>query len=198
MGSNLISSPMLKFNQQIRVVLCLDISYSMREFYHNNLMDVLIRLLYPIIGHPIELVLFNDRVYKEAQVDGRNYISLNKRLIADYMMLSGLRLCPLVHALVAQYELPDTVNEVPTLAIVVTRGEAIDEKEAEFLLRLKSKHPIFWQFLGIGKSDFSYLRKLDNMGGRSIDNISFTHVVGSGIRDSFKEFAMWQTSLEQK
>lgn len=38
-----------------------------------------------------------------------------------------------------------------------------------------STQPIFWQFVGIGDSNFDVLRKLDTMEGRTVDNANFFH-----------------------
>lgn len=39
-----------------------------------------------------------------------------------------------------------------------------------------SNKPIFWQFVGIGDSNFEVLEKLDTMEGRFIDNANFFHI----------------------
>lgn len=39
-----------------------------------------------------------------------------------------------------------------------------------------SNKPIFWQFVGIGDSNFEVLKKLDEMEGRFIDNANFFHI----------------------
>lgn len=36
-----------------------------------------------------------------------------------------------------------------------------------------SLYPIFWQFMGVGGSNYSILEKLDNMDGRVVDNANF-------------------------
>lgn len=39
-----------------------------------------------------------------------------------------------------------------------------------------SDKPLFWQFVGIGDSNFEVLEKLDEMDGRYIDNANFFHI----------------------
>jgi hypothetical protein len=39
-----------------------------------------------------------------------------------------------------------------------------------------SDKPIFWQFVGVGNSNFEVLENLDTMEGRFIDNANFFHV----------------------
>ncbi len=61
----------------------------------------------------------------------------------------------------------------PTYALFVTDGEPQDPGEAKTLLTLMSQLPIFVQFIGVGSHDFEFLRELDDMDGRLIDNASF-------------------------
>lgn len=68
-----------------------------------------------------------------------------------------------------------------------------------------SDQPIFWQFVGIGDSNFDVLRKLDTMGGRVVDNANFFHVDDiSKISDAelydqlLNEFPMWLKEAKEK
>lgn len=68
-----------------------------------------------------------------------------------------------------------------------------------------SDQPIFWQFVGIGNSNFDVLRKLDTMGGRVVDNANFFHVDDiSKISDAelydqlLNEFPMWLKEAKEK
>ena len=68
-----------------------------------------------------------------------------------------------------------------------------------------SFQPIFWQFVGIGDSNFDVLRKLDTMEGRFIDNANFFHIEDiSKISDEelyenlLNEFPMWLEEAKEK
>lgn len=68
-----------------------------------------------------------------------------------------------------------------------------------------SDKPIFWQFVGIGDSNFDVLRKLDTMGGRVVDNANFFHVDDiSQVSDEelydnlLNEFPMWLKEAKEK
>lgn len=68
-----------------------------------------------------------------------------------------------------------------------------------------SDQPIFWQFVGIGDSNFDVLRKLDTMGGRVVDNANFFHVDDiSKVSDAelydqlLNEFPMWLKEAKEK
>lgn len=63
----------------------------------------------------------------------------------------------------------------PFFAMFITDGEPNrddEEPAAELLVRM-SQLPIFVQFLGVGSNRFSYLRKLDELDDRLVDNAGF-------------------------
>lgn len=68
---------------------------------------------------------------------------------------------------------PSIPTDYPTFAIVVTDGEPQDPREAERALIEMSRLPIFVQFIGVGPHRFEFLKKLDDLPGRFIDNAGF-------------------------
>lgn len=61
----------------------------------------------------------------------------------------------------------------PTVVFFITDGDNFDPQMAEHIIREASTQPIFWQFVGIGRDNFSFLEMLDEMEGRFIDNANF-------------------------
>ncbi|HSP22610.1 MAG TPA: VWA domain-containing protein [Planococcus sp. (in: firmicutes)] len=68
-----------------------------------------------------------------------------------------------------------------------------------------SGQPIFWQFVGIGDSNFDVLRRLDTMEGRVVDNANFFHLEDiSKVSDEelydqlLNEFPMWLKEAKEK
>ncbi len=57
--------------------------------------------------------------------------------------------------------------------IFITDGEVENEEEIRKLLTDASRLPIFWQFVGVGGSDYGVLERLDTMSGRYVDNANF-------------------------
>jgi hypothetical protein len=55
-----------------------------------------------------------------------------------------------------------------------------DRAQAEEQIRDAAYEPIFWQFMGIGRS-FPFLEKLDDLKGRFIDNADFFSVAESEL-----------------
>lgn len=64
-------------------------------------------------------------------------------------------------------------SQYPTFAIIVTDGEPQDGPAAADLLIRMSQLPIFVQWIGVGQNNFRYLRQLDELDGRLIDNAGF-------------------------
>lgn len=65
-------------------------------------------------------------------------------------------------------------KDLPVFVTFITDGDNHDEAETERLIKLSSKAGIFWQFVGIGRgSSFHFLKRLDELGGREIDNTGF-------------------------
>lgn len=76
----------------------------------------------------------------------------------------------------------------PMLVLVFTDGDNDDKRQAEEAIKAASHLPIFWQFFGIyGKGrapGFSFLKKLDEMGGRRIDNAGFMELGLYNVTDT--------------
>lgn len=66
--------------------------------------------------------------------------------------------------------------EVPTIVFFITDGENWDFDRTVQVIQEASKQAIFWQFVGIGNEKFKFLKKLDTMEGRYIDNANFFEV----------------------
>ncbi|MES2709795.1 MAG: VWA domain-containing protein [Verrucomicrobiota bacterium] len=65
-------------------------------------------------------------------------------------------------------------SKLPAYVIFISDGGVSSTgKEIAQLLIEASKLPIFWQFVGIGGSNYGILEKLDTMGGRFVDNCNF-------------------------
>ena len=60
--------------------------------------------------------------------------------------------------------------------LFVTDGENSDEEEAKNAIVDASRFPVFFQFVGIGGGSFTFLRELDTMEGRFLDNANFFEI----------------------
>ncbi|NIZ90968.1 VWA domain-containing protein [Kineococcus rubinsiae] len=63
--------------------------------------------------------------------------------------------------------------DVPTLVLFFHDGGVTDNKGTERAVRAVAGEPVFWQFIGLGRSNYGILQKLDTLTGRPHDNTGF-------------------------
>lgn len=61
----------------------------------------------------------------------------------------------------------------PTLVLFFSDGGVHRNDEIERQLRAAAQEPIFWQFIGLGRSNYGILERFDRMEGRVVDNVGF-------------------------
>jgi hypothetical protein len=61
----------------------------------------------------------------------------------------------------------------PLLVIFMTDGGFAPSKDIARIITNAAHKPIFWQFVGIGNSNFGMLRNLDTLPNRVVDNAGF-------------------------
>lgn len=62
---------------------------------------------------------------------------------------------------------------VPTLVLFFSDGGVYRNREIERELREAVEEPVFWQFVGLGRSNYGVLERFDTMSGRRVDNVGF-------------------------
>jgi stress response protein SCP2 len=68
---------------------------------------------------------------------------------------------------------PAITSKTPIFVLFVSDGGVDKDAEIERLIKWSSTLPIFWQFIGIGGSNYGALERLDDMPGRYLDNADF-------------------------
>lgn len=165
-------------NLTARVSVVLDFSGSMETLYRNGSVQRIIDRVLPLAlkfddNGELEAWLFSnncDRINDISVNNYFNYIS-NEKLLNKYRM-GGTNYAPVIEDVVAKYVKEEPSN-LPTYVIFITDGDNFDKEKATKAITKASKENIFWQFVGIGNNNFSFLKKLDEMEGRYIDNANF-------------------------
>ncbi|WP_367124808.1 VWA domain-containing protein [Streptomyces phytohabitans] len=90
---------------------------------------------------------------------------------------------------------------VPTLVLFFSDGGVYRDDEIERELRAAVDEPVFWQFVGLGRSSYGVLERFDTLPGRRVDNVGFFAVDDiSGVPDQelydrlLSEFPSWITA----
>ncbi|MFD8735849.1 VWA domain-containing protein [Streptomyces sp. NPDC059618] len=61
----------------------------------------------------------------------------------------------------------------PTLVLFFSDGGVYRNKEIEKELLEAVEEPVFWQFVGLGRSNYGVLERFDTLPGRRVDNVGF-------------------------
>jgi hypothetical protein len=67
----------------------------------------------------------------------------------------------------------ETPAAVPTLVLFFSDGGIHRDAMIERELREAVEEPIFWQFVGLGRSNYGVLERFDTLPGRRVDNVGF-------------------------
>ena len=164
-----------------RVGLVLDISGSMRKLYKNGTVQKVVERILAVASQfdddgSLDVWVYDNefsRLKPVTENDFTNYVEkyiLNNDLIHKF----GRNDEPLVMADVIQKYIVEDPAKEPTFLVFINDGGC--KRTIKKQIVESSTKPIFWQFVGIGNSDFELLENLDTMEGRFIDNANFFHI----------------------
>lgn len=186
-----------------KVALVLDISGSMGALYRKGLVQQFADRILALgckfdDDGEIDVFLFGAAVHRPPPMNTGNASTYVQEAIAMHPLEGDTRYGRAMEAVRGFYFPQHNAGErkaptggaTPIYVMFVTDGGTSDQPTTEKHLRWSSYEPIFWQFMGIGKgrkskakrllsfsdSDFPFLEKLDELGGRLIDNANFFSV----------------------
>ncbi len=180
-----------------QVVLVLDISKSMNRLFKNGVIQKVIeRLLGLALNFDddgnIDLILFGTRAYQLPGVSLDNLDGyVDREIMAHYKIIEATKYATALHIINDRYQ---GNKSDPVFVIFITDGNNSDKKESTKLITDLSKESIFFQFVGIGKETFPYLRKLDELPNRFLDNAGFMHIADI---DSIDDSALYGSLLNE-
>lgn len=162
-----------------RVAVVMDYSGSMDTLYRNGTVQSVLERLLPLAlkfddNGELETWIFESRFKRLKDININNYYDYikNEDILKKYDM-GGTNYAPVMRDVLNKYTKEDPSDTVPTLVLFLTDGDNFDKKQTEEVIKKASKYPIFWQFVGLGNSRYSFLESLDEMEGRYIDNANF-------------------------
>jgi hypothetical protein len=164
-----------------RVGLILDISGSMRSLYKNGTVQKVVERILAVASQfdddgALDVWVYDNEFSRLKSVTERDFINY----VDDYILNNDL-----IHKFGRNDEpqvMEDVINKYtveqpakePTFIVFINDGGC--KRTIKKPIVESSNKPIFWQFVGIGDSNFDVLEKLDTMEGRFIDNANFFHI----------------------
>lgn len=163
-----------------RVSVVLDISGSMEVLYKNGSIQELLTRLLPLAlrfddNGELEVFIFNTICTQLNPMTLRNYKDYVQCEITSkgHHACGGTKYAPAVNLTIDNY---NDGSPYPAFIIFITDGDNSDKEETDLAIRTSSYYRNFYQFVGIGGENFSYLQKLDDLNGRQVDNTAFVKV----------------------
>ncbi|MDQ0860632.1 VWA domain-containing protein [Bacillus sp. V2I10] len=164
-----------------RVGLVLDISGSMRNLYKNGTVQKVVERILAVASQfdddgMLDVWVYDNefsRLPSVTERDFENYVSL-RILNSDTIHKFGRNDEPPVMYDVMNKYLKEDPNKDPAFIVFINDGGC--KRTIKKPVVSSSDKPIFWQFVGVGNSNFEVLENLDTMEGRFIDNANFFHV----------------------
>lgn len=168
-------------NVTARVGLVLDISGSMRSLYKNGTVQKVVERVLAVASQfdddgSLDIWVYDNefsRLKSVTEYDFENYVNtyvLENPLIHKFGRNDEP---PVMEDIIQKYTEEDK-SEDPAFIVFINDGGC--KRTIKKPIISSSDKPIFWQFIGIGNSNFEVLEKLDTMEGRFIDNANFFHI----------------------
>lgn len=166
--------------QRAAVHLVLDHSGSMTNLYASGAVQHLTEQTLALAANldddgTVPVTFFHDRAYEPMDaVIGSHQGVVDRMRRQAGVTWGGTNYAPAMQRVIDEHQQGGT--NLATFVIFQTDGKCNDRAATEKLLRDSSRLPIFWQFLGFGdhgSGEFEFLRGLDTLAGRAVDNAGF-------------------------
>lgn len=204
LGSLCLDKPVV-MNQKARVALVLDYSGSMRKLYNDGIVQQTVERLLPVAmqfddNGTMEMWIFENGYTRLPDINLNNFYGyVEKEIIKKGYRMGGTSYAPVMEDISHKYLKEEPAN-IPDYVMFITDGDNSDKANAKKVISELSHYPIFWQFIGIGHDKFEFLEKLDDLGGRYVDNANFFSLKDlDGITDDdlyrklLAEYPSWLT-----
>jgi hypothetical protein len=165
-----------------RVGFVIDLSGSMYELYQKGVVQSVVDRILPIAAQfddnaEMDVWCFANHFYRNIPANEENYLEyINDFIIKDPNVVkqtgNGTQYAPVLGDVLDKY-IKEEPLACPSYVIFITDGENADHASSEKIVKELSKYPVFIQFVGIGHEQFRFLKSLDDMGGRTLDNADF-------------------------
>jgi stress response protein SCP2 len=197
-------------NVAARVGIVLDITGSMQNLYKNGTVQEVVERILAVASKfddngSLDVWVYDthfSRLPSVTELDFGNYVQnmiLNNHAIHKFGRNNEP---PVMEDVIRKYTVEED-SDTPVFIIFINDGGVV--KPIKKVIVNAAVQPIFWQFVGIGQSDFEVLKQLDTMEGRIVDNANFVHIDDiAAISDEMlydqllNEFPSWLKAAKEK
>ncbi len=165
-----------------RVGIVLDISGSMRNLYARGVVQEVVERILAVASKfddngVLDVWVYDNEFSRMEPVTERDFGDYVKRHILNNRSIHKFGFNnepPVMEDVIRKYTKEEKKDTTPVFIIFINDGGVV--RATKKIIKNAAVQPIFWQFVGIGNSDFEVLEGLDNMTGRVVDNADFVHL----------------------
>ncbi|MBR1527733.1 MAG: VWA domain-containing protein [Oscillospiraceae bacterium] len=181
-----------------RVGLVLDYSGSMSSLYRDGTVQGVIEKILPLAmefddNGTMEVWIFESGFHRLPDITLDNFYGYVKNEIIGKYQMGGTNYAPVMQDVFKRY-IQEEPAKIPDYIVFITDGDNADHGKTNEIIKKAAEHPIFWQFVGVGNESFNYLKKLDDMKNRYVDNADFFSVSKASAieyQDLLNEYPGW-------
>lgn len=193
-----------------RVGLVLDLTGSMRKMYNNGTVQEVVERILAIASQfdddgVLDVWVYDNEYTRLDSVDEKDLSGYVDRKILNNDSIHKFGRndeVPVMKDVMKKYIAEDPSVD-PAYIVFINDGGV--KKTIKPIIEGASNQPIFWQFVGIGNGNFDFLKQLDKMEGRYVDNANFIQIENiSTIPDKqlydllLNEFPIWLKEATKK
>ncbi|MEK3723563.1 VWA domain-containing protein [Paenibacillus sp. FSL H8-0034] len=197
-------------NEKARVAVVFDDSGSMYYLYQTGTVQRAFEKVLAIASSmdddgQLDVWFFADQSKRTGSVTAADYENYVERTHIMGSVGFGNNEPAVMRDIIKKYSKEEPNDRVPAYVVFFSDGGIYETEEIAEILIESSKLGIFWQFVGLGQSDYGVLEELDDLPGRFIDNADFfalddiDTVSDSELYDRlFNEYPQWLVQARQK
>lgn len=164
---------------KVRVALVLDFSGSMSRMFDDGTVQSVIERIIPLAlcfddNGELDFWIFESGFKRLEGITLDTFYGLADKIYNQYSM-GGTNYAPVMQDVLQKYIVEEPAA-LPNYVLFMTDGDNSDHSATEKVIKEASNYPVFWQYVGLGSSNFSFLQSLDDMDGRYVDNADFFSV----------------------
>ncbi|SDK99409.1 Stress response protein SCP2 [Paenibacillus sp. OK060] len=163
---------------QARVAVVFDASGSMFHLYRRGIVQEAFERILAIAAAfddngELDVWFFADDFMRAPSVTAEDYRYYIDRTYTLGSKGFGNNEPKVMENVIRKYTKEEPNANIPTYIIFFSDGGVDKERKITQLITESSNKNLFWQFVGLGRSYYGVLEKLDDMPGRFIDNANF-------------------------
>ncbi|WFA05580.1 VWA domain-containing protein [Bacillus sp. HSf4] len=193
-----------------KVGLVLDITGSMRGLYKQGTVQKTVERVLAVADRfdddgMLDVWVYDNEFSRLAPITEKDFSGyVNREIInnAEVHKFGRNNEPPVMKDVLQKYTVEER-SEYPAFIVFINDGGC--KKSIKPIIEASSDKSLFWQFVGIGGGNFDFLKKIDELEGRFVDNANFFHIedidrlTDDELYDSLlNEFPKWLREAKQK